>query len=138
MSLLHECEENETGRGPDGRAGARASRHTTRVESESGDDGEHVAGAEDEVLLAGVLDLGAAVLAVDDLVADADVERDAVAVVVDRPGPTAMTSPSWGFSLAVSGMTRPEAVVCSASRVLTRIRSSRGLMLTDTLSTSTF
>ena len=36
-----------------------------------------------EVLLAGVLDLGAAVLAVDDLVADGDVERDAVAVVVD-------------------------------------------------------
>src|SRR5699024_2710838 len=29
-----------------------------------------------------------------------------------RPAPTATTSPSWGFSLAVSGMTRPEAVVC--------------------------
>src|SRR6476646_8314391 len=28
-----------------------------------------------------------------------------------RPGPTATTVPSWGFSLAVSGMTRPEAVV---------------------------
>src|SRR5215213_29641 len=50
-----------------------------------------------------------------------------------RPGPTARTSPSCGFSLAVSGMTRPEAVVCSASRVLTRIRSSSGLMLTDTV-----
>src|SRR5664279_2953472 len=49
-----------------------------------------------------------------------------------RPGPIARTLPSWGFSLAVSGMTRPEAVVCSASSGLTTIRSSRGLMLTDT------
>src|SRR5690349_21465818 len=49
-----------------------------------------------------------------------------------RPGPMARTSPSWGFSLAVSGMTRPEAVVCSASSGLTTRRSSRGLMLTDT------
>src|SRR4051794_13673194 len=49
-----------------------------------------------------------------------------------RPGPMARTSPSWGFSLAVSGMTRPEAVVCSASSGWTTIRSSRGLMLTDT------
>src|SRR6478735_592031 len=56
-------------------------RHTTR--DESGNDREDVARGEDEVLLAGVLDLGAAVLAVDDLVADADVERNAVAVVVD-------------------------------------------------------
>src|SRR5918995_2915302 len=55
-----------------------------------------------------------------------------------RPGPIARTSPSWGFSLAVSGMTRPEAVVCSASSGFTTMRSSRGLMLTDTMSTSTF
>src|SRR4051794_41434045 len=55
-----------------------------------------------------------------------------------RPGPIAWTSPAWGFSLAVSGMTRPKAVVCSASSGLTTIRSSRGLMLTDTVSTSTF
>src|SRR3954469_13573963 len=47
------------------------------------DDREDVARGEDELLLARVLDLGAAVLAVDDLVADVDVERDAVAVVVD-------------------------------------------------------
>src|SRR3546814_5400513 len=44
---------------------------------------EHVAGREDEQLLAAVLHLGAAVLAVDDLVADLDVERHTVAVVVD-------------------------------------------------------
>src|SRR5690606_3526989 len=44
--------------------------------------GEQVARGQDQVLLAGVLDLGAAVLAVDDLVADLDVERNTVAVVV--------------------------------------------------------
>src|ERR687894_550779 len=47
-----------------------------------------------------------------------------------RPGPTAMTVPSWGFSLAVSGMTRPEAVVVSASLAWTTTRSSSGLMVT--------
>ena len=31
------------------------------------------------------------------------------------PGPTAMTSPSWGFSFAVSGMMMPPAVFASAS-----------------------
>src|SRR3954471_13157618 len=50
------------------------------------DDGEKVAGGEDEVLLAAVLDLGAAVLGVDDHVADGDVEGDPVAVVVDATG----------------------------------------------------
>src|SRR5580765_2638470 len=43
-----------------------------------------------------------------------------------RPGPTASTSPCWGFSLAVSGMTRPLAVVSSDSPGLTTMRSSRG------------
>src|ERR1700712_5366277 len=47
-----------------------------------------------------------------------------------RPGPTETTVPSWGFSLAVSGMTRPEAVVVSASLAWTTTRSSSGLMLT--------
>src|SRR3954447_14208854 len=47
------------------------------------DDGEDVARREHEVLLAGVLDLGAAVLAVEDDVADLDVQRETVAVVVD-------------------------------------------------------
>src|SRR4051794_32208444 len=55
-----------------------------------------------------------------------------------RPGPIARTSPSWGFSFAVSGMTRPEAVVCSASTALTTMRSSSGVMLTDTELTSPF
>src|SRR6266545_3559376 len=47
-----------------------------------------------------------------------------------RPGPTAMTVPSCGFSFAVSGMTMPEAVVVSASFAWTTRRSSSGLMLT--------
>src|SRR5689334_1022782 len=45
------------------------------------DDREDVAGREDEVLLVVVLDLGAAVLAVDHDVADLDVERQALAVL---------------------------------------------------------
>src|SRR5215210_5394133 len=45
------------------------------------DDREHVAGREDEVVLAIVLDLGTAVLAVDHGVADADVERHARTVL---------------------------------------------------------
>src|SRR5215213_5251134 len=49
-------------------------------------DGEQVAGGEHEVLLAAVLDLGAAVLRVDDHVAHVHIERDAVAVVVDAAG----------------------------------------------------
>src|SRR4051812_13263984 len=49
-------------------------------------DGEQVAGGEHEVLLAGVLDLGAAVLRVDDDVTHVHVERNAVAVVVDAAG----------------------------------------------------
>jgi hypothetical protein len=87
-----------------------------------GDDGEDVAGVQEQVLLAVVLDLGAAVLGVDDDVTLGVVQRDAVAVVVDAAG----------FSLAVSGMTSPEAVVCSASSGWTRMRSSSGLIVTAT------
>src|SRR3712207_570049 len=47
-----------------------------------------------------------------------------------RPGPTARTVPSCGFSLAVSGMTMPDAVVVSASLACTTMRSSSGLMAT--------
>src|SRR6266516_2953202 len=50
------------------------------------DDREDVACGQHEVLLAGVLDLGAAVLAVEHDVADRNVERDAVAVVVEAAG----------------------------------------------------
>ena len=47
-----------------------------------------------------------------------------------RPGPTAMTTASCGFSAAESGITRPDAVVVSASAIWTRTLSSSGLMLT--------
>src|ERR671917_303052 len=47
-----------------------------------------------------------------------------------RPGPTARTVPSCGFSLAGSGITRPDAVVVSASFAWTTIRSSSGLIAT--------
>ena len=51
------------------------------------DDGEHVACGQQEVLLAVVLHLGAAVLAVDHDVADLDVERDALlAILVEATG----------------------------------------------------
>src|SRR6266540_4246325 len=50
-----------------------------------GDDGEDVARGQDQVLLAVVLDLGAAVLGVDDRVAHLDVERHPLAVL-EAPG----------------------------------------------------
>src|SRR5581483_10491282 len=52
---------------------------------------------EDEVLLPAVLDLGAAVLAVDHRVADRDVERDPVAGVVHATG-------THGQDLALLGL----------------------------------
>src|SRR4029079_13638980 len=42
-----------------------------------------------------------------------------------RPGQTATTSPCWGFSLAVSGMTRPLAVISSCFRGVITMRSAR-------------
>src|ERR1041385_2057772 len=45
----------------------------------------------------------------------------------NRPEPSAMTLPSLGFSLAVSGRTMPPAVFSSASRRRTRILSPRGV-----------
>src|SRR5215207_8507569 len=58
------------------------------VSGSLGDDGEHVARGEDQQILAVVLDLGAAVLRVQDLVADADVERDALLAGVVPPAVT--------------------------------------------------
>src|SRR5690606_10026717 len=60
--------------GPDGPTGAR--------HGSAGDDRQDVAGGQDEVVLAAVLDLGAAVLAVDDAVTDGDVQRDALVAVL--------------------------------------------------------
>ena len=95
------------------------------------DDGEDVASREDLVLgPVGVLPLRAAVLRVDDDVADGDVDRDAgVAVLVELPGADRDDGALTGFSFAVSGITSPEAVVSSASLGCTMIRSSSGLSL---------
>src|SRR4051794_11360015 len=82
---MRECGERRPPRGPreSGRPGRSVSAGGARSLLH---DGEQVAGGEHEVLLAGVLDLGAAVLRVDDHVADVHVERDAVPVVVDAAG----------------------------------------------------
>ena len=89
--------------------------------------GQDVGLAQDEQLLAVDLDLGPAVLAVQDLVARADVERDALSPSSSQaPSPTATTSPFWGFSFAVSGRTRPLAVVSSSSSALTITLSPSG------------
>src|SRR5690606_32989311 len=68
---------------PSAPSGPRSGRFSLRPLCLLLDDGQHVPGGQDEVLLTAVLHLGAAVLAVDDTVADLDIERDAVAVVVD-------------------------------------------------------
>ena len=49
-----------------------------------------------------------------------------------RQAARAKFGPSCGFSLAVSGITRPEAVVVSASSGSTRTRSSSGLIVVAT------
>ena len=84
---------------PGGRPSGRAalSTSTTRIADQATIASTSRRG-EDEVLLAGVLDLGAAVLAVDDLVADGDVQRNAlVAVFVEAAG-------ADGHDLALLGL----------------------------------
>src|SRR5690606_26661384 len=49
-------------------------------------DGQHVALAQDQVLLSVKLDLGAAVLREDDAVTDLDLRRDPLAALEDPPG----------------------------------------------------
>jgi hypothetical protein len=80
----------------------------------------------DQEILAVDLHLGAGPLAEQHPVADADVEGLELAVLVAGPGPTAITSPCWGFSLAVSGMMMPPAVFSSASTRRTTTRSCKG------------
>ena len=61
------------------------------------------------------LDVAAGIFAEQDAVADLHVQRDNFAVFRLLPLPTAMTSPSCGFSLAESGMYRPPCMVSSSS-----------------------
>src|SRR5690606_16624353 len=68
-----------------------------RSAASADDDREHVAGRQHEVLVGAELHLGAAVLAVQHAVADGDVERNAVAVVIDATG-------AHGHDLALLGL----------------------------------
>ena len=77
------------------------------------DDAHEVGLLHDHELLAIELDLGAGPFAEQHAVAGLDVERLDLAVLAAAPGPTATTSPSIGFSLAVSGMMIPPAVFSS-------------------------
>src|SRR5690606_8100459 len=72
--------ESAKRRGTPADAGARGVHRVSRL---SVDDSQHVAGGQDQVLLTVVLDLGAAVLGVDNDVAHLDIQGDAVALVVD-------------------------------------------------------
>jgi hypothetical protein len=76
----------------------------------SADDAQDVAFLHDQQVLAVELHFGARPLAEQDAVAGLDVERLELAVSSRAPGPAAMTSPSCGFSLAVSGMMIPPLV----------------------------
>ena len=81
----------------------------------------------DQEFLAVELDLGARPLAEQHAVADLDVDAgSACRPRRGAPGPTATTSPSEGFSLAVSGMMMPPLVFSSASMRLTTTRSCSG------------
>src|SRR5262249_43394862 len=82
-----------------------------------------VAFLHDYVLNAVEFDFGPRPLAEQHPVADLDVDRDELAALSRPPGPTAMTSPSWGFSFAVSGMMMPPLVFSSASIRLITPRS---------------
>src|SRR6266851_5566626 len=77
------------------------------------DDAHDIAFLHDNKLFAVELDLGAGPFAEQHPVAGLDVERVDLAILAARAGPTATTSPSCGFSLAVSGMMIPPAVFSS-------------------------
>src|ERR1700751_2614936 len=51
---------------------------------------------------------------------------------LDLPLPTEMTSPSWGFSLAESGMMMPPRIVSPSSIRRTRMRSWSGVKVVAT------
>ena len=78
-------------------------------------------------VLAVDLDLGAGPFAEQHPVARFDVKRNELAAfVTGSPGPTAMTSPSCGFSLAVSGMMMPPFVLSSPSMRRMTMRATPG------------
>ena len=94
------------------------------------DDAHDVGFLHDQQVLAVDLDLGARPFAEQDEVAGLDVEWDKRAVFVACTRSTAMTSPSCGFSLALSGMMMPpfDLISPSARRMTTRSWSGRNFM----------
>ena len=90
---------------------------------------QNVALAEDLVLFAVDFDFGAAVLAVDDFVADFDRELAAVAAIEQLAGADGDDLAALRLLLAASGSTMPPAVTSSASRGSTTTRSSSGRSL---------
>ncbi len=92
----------------------------------SGEHAHDIGFLHDQQIFAVELDLGAGPLAEQHAIAGLDVDREELAGLVAPPGPTATTRPSWGFSLALSGMMMPPLVFSSASIRLTTTRSCRG------------
>src|SRR5699024_8713699 len=89
---------------------------------------EQVTCRQQQVFFAVVLQFGAAVLGEDNGVAFGNSHWVSSPLSFARPGPTAITVASCGFSFAESGITRPDAVVVSASTIWTSTLSSSGLM----------
>ncbi len=99
----------------------------------SAEDGQDVTSGDDEVILALVVHLGAAVLGVQHLVADLDVDRDTLAGVVTT---TRADSQDFALLRLLLGIVRNEqtgAVWVSASACLTMILSSNGVSEIDTV-----
>ena len=99
----------------------------------SAENGQNIAGGDDQVILTLIVHLGAAILGVQHLVADLDVDRNALAGVVA----TARTD-SQDFTLLrlLLGIVRNEQTGCglvSASACLTMILSSNGVSEIDTV-----
>ena len=98
----------------------------------SAKNGQNIAGGDDQVILTLIVHLGAAILGVQHLVADLDVDRNALAGVV-----TTARADSQDFTLLrlLLGVVRNEqdAVWVSASACLTMILSSNGVSEIDTV-----
>ena len=109
---------------PDGRRRGRRD-HLLQVRRHR-DQARHVRRALHQHLVGAELDLRAAVLGEDDLVAPATSSGTSSPLSLRLPGPTASTRPRCGFSFAVSGRTIPLAVVSSSSRASTMRRSPSG------------
>src|SRR5579859_1015284 len=93
------------------------------------DDRQQVAFFQDQQLLAIVLELRAGVLGEQDRFAHGHIQRHAQSLIVARAWASGPDRALCGFSLAVSGSTRPLAVMSSCSSGSTTTRSPRGLRL---------